>query len=59
MLDSTKNDHQKQKESKEKLLPARRIQRLGRSIHEGKANGTNDQLPHILDDNVHDFFLKN
>ena len=42
MLDSAKNDHHKQKESKEKSLPAHRIQRLGRSIHGDEANDTND-----------------
>ena len=58
MLDSTKNDHQKQNASKEKSLPARRSQRLGRSIHEDEVNDTNDQLPHISDDNVQDLYEK-
>ena len=57
MLESTKNDHQKQKASKEKSLPACRSQCLGISIHEDEANVTNDQLPHISNDNVQYFFL--
>ena len=57
MLDPTKNDHEKQKESKEKTLPARRIQHLGRSIKKDEANDTNDQVPHISNDNFQYFFL--
>ena len=56
MLDSTKNDLQKQNASKEKSLPARRSKRLGRPIHEDEVNDNNDQLPHISDDNVQYFF---
>ena len=58
MLDSTKNDHEKQNESKEKFLPARRIQHLGRSIKKDEANDTNDQIPHISDHNVQYFSEK-
>ena len=58
MLDSTKNDHHKQNLRKEKSLLARRSKHLVRSIHEDEVNDTNDQLPHILDDNVHDFYEK-
>ena len=58
MLDSTKNDHQKQNASKEKSLPSHRRKRLGRSIHEDEVNDTNDQLPHISDDNVQKFSEK-
>jgi len=58
MLDSTKNDHQKQNASKEKSLPARRSKRLGRPIHEDEVNDNNDQLPHISNDNVQDLYEK-
>ena len=58
MLDSTKNDHRKQNESKEKSLPAHRSKRLGRPIHEDEVNDNNDQLPHISDDNVQDLYEK-
>ena len=47
MLDSTKNHHHKHNASKEKSPLDRRIQHLGRSIHEDEANDTYDQLPHI------------
>ena len=59
MFDSTKNDHQKQKESKEKSLPTRRSQCLGRSIHKDEANETNDQLLHISNDHTQDISKKN
>ena len=58
MLDSAKNDHQKQKESKEKSFTAHRSQCLGRSIHKDEAIDTNDQRPHIPDDTVRDFKKK-
>ena len=58
MLDSTKNDHHKHNASKEKSPLDHRIQHLGRSIHEDEYNDTNDQLPHISDDNVQDLYEK-
>ena len=57
-MDSTKNYHQKQKESKEKLFPSHRSQRLNISIHKYEYNDTNDQIPHISYDHVQYFYEK-
>ena len=57
-MDSTKNDHQKQKESKEKLFPSHRSQRLSISIHKDEYNDTNDQIPHISYHHVKYFYEK-
>ena len=57
-MDSTKNDHQKQKASKEKSFPSHRSQCLSISIHKDEANDTNDQIPHISYHHVQYFYEK-